>query len=149
MLIDSAAMVMASNPRRLNGVILTSNLFGDIISDEASAITGSIGLLPSASLCDIPDDIRGGSNIKGLYEPIHGSAPDIAGKGVVNPAGMILSVAMMFKYSLNMESASAAIEKAVRDTLQSGMLTKDLGGAGSTTDFGDAVVAALRSQAVC
>ncbi|KAK1573056.1 3-isopropylmalate dehydrogenase-like protein [Colletotrichum navitas] len=131
MLIDTAAMVMASNPTKLNGIVLTSNMFGDIISDEASAIVGSIGLLPSASLCDIPED------------PIHGSAPDIAGKGIINPAGMILSVGMMFKYSLNMPLAAACIERAVNMTLESGLRTPDIGGSASTSDFGDAVVATL------
>ncbi|WYZ36329.1 hypothetical protein EsH8_XII_000079 [Colletotrichum jinshuiense] len=143
MLIDTAAMVMASNPTKLNGIVLTSNMFGDIISDEASAIVGSIGLLPSASLCDIPEDVEGGNRVRGIYEPIHGSAPDIAGKGIVNPAGMILSVGMMFKYSLNMPLAAACIERAVSMTLESGLRTPDIGGSASTSEFGDAVVATL------
>ncbi|KAF9690448.1 hypothetical protein EKO04_011560 [Ascochyta lentis] len=147
MLIDSASMVMASNPTRLNGVILTSNMFGDIISDQASAIPGSLGLLPSASLCAHNlRDLRGGSRVRGLYEPIHGSAPDIAGKNVVNPAGMILSVALMFRYSLNLTDAAEAIEKAVQNTLESIVRTRDLGGNSSTSEFGDAVVAALRKS---
>ncbi|TIC91796.1 3-isopropylmalate dehydrogenase [Colletotrichum higginsianum] len=143
MLIDTAAMVMASSPTRLNGVVLTSNMFGDIISDEGAAIIGSIGLLPSASLCGIPETLDGGGRVRGIYEPIHGSAPDIAGQGVINPVGMILSVAMMLKYSLDMPLAAAAVEKAVGETLQSGVRTPDLGGSASTAEFGDAVVAAL------
>ncbi|PVH95118.1 3-isopropylmalate dehydrogenase-like protein [Periconia macrospinosa] len=147
MLIDSASMVMASNPTRLNGVVLTSNMFGDIISDQASAIPGSLGLLPSASLCAQGlGDLREGSSVRGLYEPIHGTAPDIAGKGVVNPAGMILSVALMFRYSLNMPDAADAIEKAVKSTLESKVRTRDLGGTASTAEFGNAVVAALAKR---
>ncbi|KAK1990014.1 3-isopropylmalate dehydrogenase-like protein [Colletotrichum falcatum] len=146
-LVDSAAMVMACNPTQLNGVVLTSNMFGDIISDVASVIPGSIGLLPSASPGGIPNSNSGPECfIKGLYEPVHGSAPDIAGQGIINPTGMILSVAMMFKYSLNMPEAAAAIESAVRDTMEAGVRTRDLGGSASTSQFGDAVVAALASK---
>ncbi|RYN63887.1 3-isopropylmalate dehydrogenase [Alternaria tenuissima] len=143
MLIDSAAMVMALNPTKLNGVVLASNMFGDIISDQASAIPGSIGLLPSASLCSIPERGQESSRIRGLYEPIHGSAPDIAGKGIVNPVGMILSVAMMCRLSLDMGAAATSIEAAVRDTLEAGICTPDIGGTASTSEVGDAVVAAL------
>ncbi|TGJ79834.1 hypothetical protein E0Z10_g8919 [Xylaria hypoxylon] len=139
-LIDSAAMIMVKNPRGLNGVIVTSNLFGDIISDEASVIPGSIGLSPSASLSGIPD---GQSRCNGIYEPIHGSAPDISGQGIVNPVGTILSVAMMCRYSLRLPKEADAIEKAVEVVLDSGARTKDLGGDLGTKDIGDAVVAEL------
>ncbi|KAK4231479.1 Isopropylmalate dehydrogenase-like domain-containing protein [Podospora fimiseda] len=139
-LIDSAAMLMVKNPRALNGIVITSNLFGDIISDEASVIPGSIGLLPSASLGGIPD---GKGKCNGIYEPIHGSAPDISGKGIVNPIGTILSVAMMLQYSLNLPKEAAAVEAAVKLAIDSGVRTKDLGGNARTTEVGDAVVAEL------
>ncbi|KAI1757805.1 hypothetical protein F4782DRAFT_537284 [Xylaria castorea] len=139
-LIDSAAMIMVKNPRGLNGVVVTSNLFGDIISDEASVIPGSIGLSPSASLSGIPD---GKSRCNGIYEPIHGSAPDISGKGIANPIGTILSVAMMCRYSLRLPKEADAIEKAVRNVLDGGVRTKDLGGESGTKDTGDAIVAEL------
>lgn len=164
-LIDSAAMIMVKNPRGLNGVVITSNLFGDIISDEASVIPGSIGLLPSASLSGIPD---GKSKCNGIYEPIHGkpspipssfpvsglvsltapppppgSAPDISGKGIVNPIGTILSVAMMLRYSLNLPKEADAVEAAVKAALDNGVRTKDLQGTAGTKDMGDAVVAEL------
>ncbi|KAK4190348.1 Isocitrate/isopropylmalate dehydrogenase-domain-containing protein [Podospora australis] len=139
-LIDSAAMLMVKNPRALNGVVITSNLFGDIISDEASVIPGSIGLLPSASLGGIPD---GKSKCNGIYEPIHGSAPDISGKGLVNPTGTILSVAMMLRYSLNLPKQADAVEAAVKAAIDNGTRTKDLGGNAGTTQMGDAVVAEL------
>ncbi|KAK5664137.1 hypothetical protein OQA88_352 [Cercophora sp. LCS_1] len=139
-LIDSAAMIMVKNPRGLNGVVMTSNLFGDIISDEASVIPGSIGLLPSASLSGIPD---GKGKCNGIYEPIHGSAPDISGKGVVNPIGTILSVAMMLRYSLNLPRDADAVEAAVKAALDSGVRTKELAGSAGTKEVGDAVVAEL------
>ena len=142
-LIDSAAMIMVKNPRSLNGVIVTSNLFGDIISDEASVIPGSLGLLPSASLSGIPDSSASETGepklCNGIYEPIHGSAPDIAGKGVVNPIGAILSVAMMLLYSLNMPQASVLVEQAVRIVIEKGTVTADIGGSSSTKEVGDAV----------
>ncbi|KAK4114074.1 Isocitrate/isopropylmalate dehydrogenase [Canariomyces notabilis] len=139
-LIDSAAMLMVKNPRALNGVVITSNLFGDIISDEASVIPGSIGLLPSASLGGIPD---GKGKCNGIYEPIHGSAPDISGQGIVNPIGTILSVAMMLRYSLNLPKEAAAVETAVKLAIDNGVKTKDLGGNAGTAEMGDAVVAQL------
>ncbi|KAI1879688.1 hypothetical protein JX265_002642 [Neoarthrinium moseri] len=139
-LIDSAAMIMVKNPRGLNGVVVTSNLFGDIISDEASVIPGSIGLLPSASLSGIPD---GKSRCNGIYEPIHGSAPDISGKGIVNPIGTILSLAMMCRYSLRLPKEATAIEEAVRRVIDNGVRTKDLGGSTGTAEMGDAIVAEL------
>ncbi|RDL32349.1 3-isopropylmalate dehydrogenase [Venustampulla echinocandica] len=144
MLIDTAAMNMARRPTSLNGIILTSNMFGDIISDEASAIPGSMGLLPSASLCAIPTMLDG-SKVHGIYEPIHGSAPDIAGHGIINPTGMILSTAMMLRYSLAMPEAADSIEAAVSKVIEEGCRTSDIGGNASTADFGDAVVAALKS----
>ncbi|KAE9379247.1 3-isopropylmalate dehydrogenase [Stipitochalara longipes BDJ] len=140
-LIDSAAMILVKTPRELNGVVVTSNLFGDIISDEASVIPGSIGLLPSASLSGVPD---GKNKCNGIYEPIHGSAPDISGRGIVNPIGTILSVAMMLKYSLRLPAESNAIEDAVRRTIESGVRTRDLGGKASTVEVGDVVVAELK-----
>jgi 3-isopropylmalate dehydrogenase len=138
-LIDSAAMLIVKNPRALNGIVVTSNLFGDIISDEASVIPGSIGLLPSASLSGIPD----GSRCNGIYEPIHGSAPDISGKGIVNPIGTILSIAMMLQYSLNLPKEAKAVEEAVRRTIESGVRTGDIGGKNTTTEVGDAVAKEL------
>ncbi|KAK0385864.1 hypothetical protein NLU13_7041 [Sarocladium strictum] len=137
-LIDSAAMIMVKNPRSLNGVLIAPNLAGDILSDEASAIPGSIGLLPSASLCGIPS-----SPVSGIYEPIHGSAPDISGKGIVNPIGTILSVAMMFRYSLNLAHEAQLIEDAVRNAIDAGLRTKDMGGSTGTVEAGDAIVAEL------
>jgi 3-isopropylmalate dehydrogenase len=139
-LIDSAAMLMVRNPRALNGIIVTSNLFGDIISDEASVIPGSLGLLPSASLNGLPD---GKSKVNGIYEPIHGSAPDIAGQGIVNPVAAILSMAMLLQYSLNMPSQAKAIETAVSNVIESGVRTKDIGGSASTQEVGDAVAKEL------
>lgn len=138
-LIDSAAMIMVKNPRGLNGIIVTSNLFGDIISDEASVIPGSLGLLPSASLSGIPDE----SGCNGIYEPIHGSAPDIAGKGIVNPVAAILSTAMMLLYSFNMKKESIAVEDAVKNVIESGISTSDIGGKASTKEVGDAVAKEL------
>ncbi|OMH78463.1 putative aconitate hydratase [Zancudomyces culisetae] len=145
-LVDAAAMLMVKNPRALNGIILTENMFGDILSDESSVIPGSLGLLPSASLGGIID---GKSPIFGMYEPIHGSAPDIAGNGVANPIGSILSAAMLLRYSLGREAEANAIEQAVRKVLDDdelngyGMRTRDLGGECTTTQMGDAVVRAL------
>ena len=140
-LIDSAAMLMVKNPRALNGIVVTSNLFGDIISDEASVIPGSLGLLPSASLTGIPD---GKSRVNGIYEPIHGSAPDIAGQGIVNPIATILSVAMMLRYSFNLEREAKAVEEAVKRVLDGGVRTKDLGGNAGTAEVGDKIAAALK-----
>ncbi|KXH47681.1 V-type ATPase [Colletotrichum simmondsii] len=136
-LIDSAAMIMVKNPTHLNGVLLAPNLAGDILSDEASAITGSIGLLPSASLCGV------GTAVPSICEPIHGSAPDISGKGIVNPIGTILSVAMMFRYSLNLGHEAKLVEDAVRVAIDAGLRTKDMGGNTSTAEAGDLIVAEL------
>jgi 3-isopropylmalate dehydrogenase len=138
MYVDNAAMQLVRNPRQFD-TIVTSNMFGDILSDEASQITGSIGMLPSASL---------GSGKLGLYEPIHGSAPDIAGKNIANPIAMILSVAMMLRYSLEQDAAAALIEKAVTKVLESGIRTADIAIPGQapvgTDAMGDAIVKALR-----
>lgn len=138
-LIDSAAMILVKNPTKLNGLIITSNMFGDIISDEASVIPGSLGLLPSASLASLPDT----NKAFGLYEPCHGSAPDLP-KGKVNPIATILSAAMMLKLSLDMVDEGIAIEKAVKNVLDSGIRTADLRGTNSTTEVGDAIAAAVK-----
>lgn len=116
MYVDNCAMQIVRNPKQFD-VILTENTFGDILSDEAAVITGSIGMLPSASL---------GDGLKGLYEPIHGSAPDIAGKNIANPLGTILSCAFLLRYSLNLEKEARLIEKAVEKVLDLGYFTKDL-----------------------
>jgi 3-isopropylmalate dehydrogenase len=137
MLVDNAAMQLIRNPRQFD-VLVTGNLFGDILSDEASMLTGSIGLLPSAAL---------NSDSKGLYEPIHGSAPDIAGKGIANPLAMILSAAMMLRYTFGRIDAAQRIEAAVRKALAQGLRSADIFEPGtrkvSTTEMGDAIVAAL------
>ncbi len=137
MYVDNCAMQLVRNPKQFD-VIVTGNLFGDILSDEASMLTGSIGMLPSASL-----DAKG----KGLYEPIHGSAPDIAGKGVANPLATILSAAMMLRYSLGRAAEAGRLEAAVRKVLQSGLRTADIYTDGlkkvGTAAMGDAVLAAL------
>jgi len=135
--VDNCAMQLVRNPKQFD-VIVTGNLFGDILSDEASMLTGSIGMLPSASL---------DANGKGLYEPIHGSAPDIAGKGVANPLGTILSAAMMLRYSLSDEKSAARVEAAVGKVLREGLRTADIHTPGTrrvgTAEMGDAVAAAL------
>ena len=140
MYVDNAAMQLVRAPKQFD-VILTGNMFGDILSDEASMLTGSIGLLPSASL---------DANNKGLYEPIHGSAPDIAGKGVANPLATILSVAMLLRYSGNDETSADRIERAVRQVLSDGLRTADIARPGEATvgsaQMGAAVVAALARQ---
>jgi 3-isopropylmalate dehydrogenase len=137
MLVDNAAMQLVRNPKQFD-VMVTGNMFGDILSDEASMLTGSIGMLPSASL-----DEKG----KGLYEPIHGSAPDIAGKGVANPLATILSAAMMLRYTFGQESAAQRIEGAVKKVLAQGLRTGDIFEPGmqkvGTMEMGDAVIAAL------
>lgn len=137
MYVDNAAMQLVHNPKQFD-VIVTGNMFGDILSDEASMLTGSIGMLPSASLND---------SQQGLYEPSHGSAPDIAGKNIANPLATILSLAMLLRYSLKQEEAALRIEKAVESVLEKGLRTVDIYSEGtqkvSTTEMGDAVVAAL------
>jgi 3-isopropylmalate dehydrogenase len=131
--VDNAAMQLVRNPGQFD-VIVTGNLFGDILSDQASMCVGSIGLLASASL---------DANNKGLYEPIHGSAPDIAGQGKANPLAAILSAAMMLRFSLGLGAEADRIEAAVAKALSSGARTPDLGGTMSTREMGDAVLAAL------
>ncbi|RKK99723.1 hypothetical protein BFJ71_g5972 [Fusarium oxysporum] len=140
-LIDNAAMIMVKNYTGLNGVVVTSNLFGDIISDEPSIIPGRIGLLPSASLSGVPD-VKDKCN--GIYEPIYGSAPDISGNGIVNPIGTILPVAMLQPYSFNLPEEAKAVEEAVHVALDGGLRTKDLGGNATTEVVGDAVVEELK-----
>ena len=139
-LVDSCAMAMVQRPTSLNGVVLTENMFGDILSDEASVIVGSLGLLPSASLSGLPD---GKGKCLGVYEPIHGSAPDIAGQGIANPIATILSAAMLLRYSLGFESEARAIEEAVRKVLDSGFHTRDLHGDKTTVEVGDKVASVL------
>jgi len=133
MYVDNAAMQLVRNPGQFD-VIVTGNLFGDILSDQASMCAGSIGMLPSATL---------DANQKGLYEPIHGSAPDIAGQGKANPLATILSAAMMLRYSLGKAAEADRIEAAVAKALAAGHRTADLGGAVTTAEMGDAVLAAL------
>jgi 3-isopropylmalate dehydrogenase len=133
-LVDNAAMMLVASPRHFE-VILTENMFGDILSDEAAMLTGSIGLLPSASL--------GTDGEPGVFEPVHGSAPDIAGTGVANPLAMILSAAMMLRHGLGREDAAAQVESAVDKALGSGLRTRDLGGDATTAEATDAVLKEL------
>ena len=137
-LIDSAAMILVQSPTKLNGIVITSNMFGDIISDEASVIPGSLGLLPSASLASLPDT----NKAFGLYEPCHGSAPDLP-PNKVNPVATILSVAMMLRLSLDCLKEAEALEKAVGQVLDSGVRTADLHGSSSTQEVGDAIAQAV------
>ena len=132
-LVDNAAMQLISAPRHFD-VILTENMFGDILSDEAAMLTGSIGMLPSASL--------GGSGAghPGLFEPVHGSAPDIAGRGIANPLAMFLSAALMLRFGLHLESEASAVESAVQGALDAGLRTPDLGGEASTAEATRAVL---------
>jgi 3-isopropylmalate dehydrogenase len=140
MYVDNAAMQLVKNPKRLD-VVVTGNMFGDILSDQAAMLTGSIGMLPSASL---------NADKLGLYEPSHGSAPDIAGKGIANPLATILSAAMMLRFSLDQPQGADRIEAAVKSVLQQGLRTVDIASAGSrsvgTREMGEAVVAALKRQ---
>ncbi|HXN33556.1 MAG TPA: 3-isopropylmalate dehydrogenase [Polyangiaceae bacterium] len=129
-LVDAAAMRLVRSPADYD-VIVTENLFGDILSDEASVLAGSIGMLPSASL---------GDGRLGLYEPIHGSAPDIAGRGIANPYGTVLSVAMLLRHSLRADEAARAIERAVGEAVDAGVVPADLGGKATTAECGTAVV---------
>ncbi|WP_069047122.1 3-isopropylmalate dehydrogenase [Hydrogenophaga sp. RAC07] len=137
MYVDNAAMQLVRAPKKFD-VVVTGNMFGDILSDEASMLTGSIGMLPSASL---------NTKNQGLYEPSHGSAPDIAGQGIANPLATILSAAMMLRFSLNQPAAAARIESAVSSVLASGLRTTDIWSEGTTKvgtrEMGDAVVAAI------
>ncbi len=133
LLVDNAAMQLVAAPSEFD-VILTENMFGDILSDEAAMVTGSIGMLPSASV---------GSGGPGLFEPVHGSAPDIAGSGIANPMAMFLSVALMLRHGLDREADAARVESAVDAVLASGLRTADLGGDADTKTTVDAVLAAL------
>ena len=139
MYVDSAAMALVSRPAEFD-VILTENMFGDILSDQAGAVVGSLGLLPSASI---------GGKV-GLYEPIHGSAPDIAGQGIANPLGAILSAAMLLRHSFQLEAEAASIENSVREVLAEGHRTRDLAGHGeaflSTDEIGSRVAARVRER---
>jgi 3-isopropylmalate dehydrogenase len=139
MYVDNAAMQLVRAPKKFD-VVVTGNMFGDILSDEASMLTGSIGMLPSASM---------NANKQGLFEPSHGSAPDIAGKGIANPLATILSAAMMLRFSLDQPAAAGRIEAAVKAVLAQGLRTADIFSAGgirvSTREMGDAVVKALKS----
>jgi 3-isopropylmalate dehydrogenase len=129
-LVDTAAMRLITSPASMD-VVVTENMFGDILTDEASVLAGSMGMLPSASLSE---------STVGLYEPIHGSAPDIAGKGIANPIGTILSCALMLRYSLNLENEACAIEKAVEQTITNGARTADLGGKLTTHQMADEII---------
>jgi 3-isopropylmalate dehydrogenase len=141
MLVDSAAMHLIRRPRDFD-VLVTENMFGDILTDEASMLAGSLGLLPSASL---------GDGKRGLYEPIHGSAPDIAGKGIANPVGMIMSVAMMLRHSLGLNAEAEAVEEAVTAAIEDGARTPDIAERGakafSTRQVADAVLGGLPKMA--
>jgi 3-isopropylmalate dehydrogenase len=137
-LVDAAAMQLIQDPRRFD-VVVTENMFGDILTDEASVITGSIGMLPSASLAD---------EGPGLYEPIHGSAPDIAGRGIANPCGAILSAAMLLRHSLGLEAEAAAVERATWDTVSRGIGTADVVGAGRQAASTAAVAAAIAATLI-
>ena len=143
MLADNCAMQLLRNPKQFD-VIVTDNLFGDILSDEASMLTGSLGLLPSASLGT--KDKNG--NIRSMYEPVHGSAPDIAGKGIANPIASILSFAMALKHSLNLDKEANILENAVQEVLDEGLRTKDIISKGmkevSTSQMGDAIISKLK-----
>jgi len=160
-LVDSMAMLLLTRPASYD-VVVTENLFGDILTDEAAALAGSLGLLPSASLGDRQpssdpaghltgerDSVRpaAASTRMGLYEPIHGSAPDIAGKGVANPVGAMLSAALLLRHSLQLEAEAQAVEAAVDHVLQHGPRTRDLGGHAGTVEVCDAVLAALEAHA--
>ena len=140
MYVDNAAMQLVREPKQFD-VMVTTNMFGDILSDCASMLTGSIGMLPSASLDE---------DSKGMYEPIHGSAPDIAGKNTANPLATILSVAMMLRYSLDEGEIADMVESAVSDVLDQGYRTADIFSEGmkriGTVEMGDAVVAVLNSN---
>ena len=131
LLVDNAAMQLVSHPSSFD-VIVTENMFGDILSDEAATLTGSIGMLPSASL--------GEPHTPGLFEPVHGSAPDIAGTGVANPLAMFLSAALMLRHGLDLEAQAASIESAVDRALADGLRTRDLGGSAGTRDATQAVL---------
>jgi 3-isopropylmalate dehydrogenase len=143
-LVDACAMQLVQNPGRFD-VIVAENTFGDILTDEAAVLAASMGLLPSASLSAVP---VAGRRTSGFYEPIHGTAPDIAGKGIANPVGSILSVALMLRYSLGLTEEAAGVERAVERVLDQGYRTPDIAVAGaqkvSTVEMGDCIRDALR-----
>jgi len=143
-LVDSCAMRLVRSPRDFD-VVVTENLFGDILTDEAAMLTGSLGMLPSASLGSAR---AGGGRVPGVYEPIHGSAPDLAGQGVANPLGAILSAALLLRLSLGLPEAAAAVEAAVDSVIASGTLTPELGGSAGTEEVGRAVVTAVEAASV-
>jgi 3-isopropylmalate dehydrogenase len=149
LLVDSCAMALIRNPREFD-VIVTENMFGDILTDEASMLAGSMGMLPSASL----GTRRTAHGQFGLYEPIHGTAPDITGQGKANPLAAILSAALLLRYSLGLEREAAAVERAVRDAIAAGSRTADIAGAGkggrlvSTREMGAAVAERIAHTAV-
>ena len=143
MLADNCAMQLLRNPKQFD-VILADNLFGDMLSDEAAMLTGSLGLLPSASLG--AKDKNG--KIRSLYEPVHGSAPDIAGKNIANPIAAILSLSMALRYSLNLDKDADQLDLAVQNVLDDGLRTKDIMAPGmkevTTSDMGDAIISKLK-----
>nr|POF17472.1 3-isopropylmalate dehydrogenase [Quercus suber] len=152
-LADSLAMMLITKPTAFNGVIVTDNTFGDILSDECGGVTGSLGLLPSASLAGAPGGELGRNSVggvRGLYEPVHGSAPDISGKGLANPIAQVLSLAFMLRYSFNMHREAGAVEKAVEKVLDNKadggleIRTGDLGGNASTKDMSEAIQSEVR-----
>lgn len=147
-LADSLAMLFITQPTRWNGIILTDNTFGDILSDESGGLTGSLGLLPSASLAGPPGGSTGQNSVggaRGLYEPVHGSAPDISGKGLANPVAQVLSLAMMLRYSFNWHREAEIVEKAVEQVLNAkdvgglGLRSGDLGGKAGTKEMSEAI----------
>ena len=146
-LADSLSMIMMTDPARFNGVIVTDNTFGDMLSDQAGGVVGTLGVLPSASLCAVP---LPGEKMNGIYEPVHGSAPDIAGQGKANPVAQILSAALLLRYSLNLTEEALAIEKAVEKVLDGKDIggeevrTGDLRGKATTTECGEAICNVLR-----
>lgn len=147
-LADSMAMFMVRSPTRFNGIIHTDNTFGDILSDISGGLIGSLGLLPSTSVCAVP----GEGPCRGIYEAVHGSAPDISGQGVVNPVAQILSLALLLRYSFNMPDEARTIELAIRETLENkadggmGLRTRDIGGSATTGEIGDAICFILRKK---
>jgi 3-isopropylmalate dehydrogenase len=143
-LVDAAAMALLRNPRAFD-VIVTENTFGDILTDEAAMLAGSLGMLPSASLNGQPPERAGSpAQLFGFYEPIHGTAPDIAGQGIANPLGMVLSAAMMLRTSFGLDAEAGAVEQVVDGLLAGGTRTRDLGGTLGTVAMGDRVADGVR-----
>lgn len=148
-LADSLSMIMMTDPARFNGVILTDNTFGDMLSDQAGGVIGTLGTLPSASLCGTPPIPGQNGRVNGIYEPVHGSAPDISGKGIVNPVAQILSAALLLRYSLGLTEEAVLIERAVEKVLDDKDIgglqirTGDLRGKATTVEVGDAVCSVL------